>query len=192
MLNAFQTVPTKTRADGWTPEKQYRFIEKLAHSGSVTLAAKAAGMTRESAYRLRRRRDAQSFAAAWEAALAHATQMLTDIAFERAVHGVATPIFHDGEQVGERRYYSDRLLIFLLKAHAPLKYGNLAGVTTFNASEVDPLRPALRALPTLLNKLLKPLRALDRPRSKHALAPPNKDQQIEPQPQQTAAEGLKD
>lgn len=47
-------VRRKPRLDGWTDEKQRRFIETLADTGLVNVAARAVGMTRESAYRLRR------------------------------------------------------------------------------------------------------------------------------------------
>ena len=55
----------RTRRDGWTPERQLRFLDALARTGSVTRAAAFAGMSRESAYRLRNRRDGALFAAAW-------------------------------------------------------------------------------------------------------------------------------
>ena len=62
--------PPKIRRDGWTAERQLRFLDVLARTGSVTRAAAAAGMSRESAYRLRNRASAVSFAAAWDRLLA--------------------------------------------------------------------------------------------------------------------------
>ena len=61
--------PPKIRRDGWTPERQLRFLGALAGTRSVTKAARAAGMSRESAYRLRGRKDGALFAAAWDQAL---------------------------------------------------------------------------------------------------------------------------
>lgn len=61
--------PERSRRDGWTPERQLRFLAALARTRSVTRAAAAAGMSRESAYRLRTRRDGALFAAAWDRAL---------------------------------------------------------------------------------------------------------------------------
>jgi hypothetical protein len=61
--------PPKIRRDGWTPERQLCFLDTLARTRSVTRAARAAGMSRESAYRLRRRKDGALFAAAWDRAL---------------------------------------------------------------------------------------------------------------------------
>lgn len=66
----FPPVPTRGRADGWTAVRQGDFIGFLAETGSVAEAARQVGCSRESAYRLRRRRDAEGFALAWDAALA--------------------------------------------------------------------------------------------------------------------------
>jgi hypothetical protein len=45
----------RIRHDGWTPKRQLDFLAALARSRSVTKAARAVGMSRESAYRLRAR-----------------------------------------------------------------------------------------------------------------------------------------
>ena len=66
----FLPVPLRARADGWTPERQARFIGLLAETGSVAEAARRAGMSRESAHRLRQRPGAGSFAHAWDAIVA--------------------------------------------------------------------------------------------------------------------------
>jgi hypothetical protein len=65
----FHAVPARERCDGWTPLRQARFIGYLAETRSVSMAAQRVGMARESAYRLRRRPGAESFCAAWQAAL---------------------------------------------------------------------------------------------------------------------------
>ena len=59
----------RTRHDGWTAERQALFIAALRLGCSVTRAADAAGMSRKSAYALRRRSAAARFAAAWDLAL---------------------------------------------------------------------------------------------------------------------------
>lgn len=60
--------PRRPRRSGeWTPERAVTFIVTLAATASVTLAARAAGMSRKSAYALKGRDRA--FAAAWTAAL---------------------------------------------------------------------------------------------------------------------------
>lgn len=60
------------RRDGWTPARQLRFLDELSLTRSVTRAATAAGMSRESAYRLRKRDAHGLFAAAWDRVLATA------------------------------------------------------------------------------------------------------------------------
>lgn len=67
-----RTGPEKCRRDGWTPDRQLRFLGALQHTRSVSDAATAAGMSRESAYRLRNRRDGALFAALWDCILAPA------------------------------------------------------------------------------------------------------------------------
>jgi hypothetical protein len=65
-----QTRTPKIRADGWTAERQLRFLDALVHTRSVSRAAAAAGMSRESAYKLRDRREGALFGALWDRALA--------------------------------------------------------------------------------------------------------------------------
>jgi hypothetical protein len=60
---------SRFRRDGWTPARQLRFLDALVRTRSVTGAAAAAGMSRESAYRLRNRDPKGLFAAAWDRAL---------------------------------------------------------------------------------------------------------------------------
>lgn len=57
------------RHDGWTIDRQLDFLAALARTGSVTSAAASVGMSRESAYRLRRRPSAALFAAQRDCAL---------------------------------------------------------------------------------------------------------------------------
>lgn len=58
------------RHDGWTPQRQLDFLDALARTRSVARSARAAGMSREGAYRLRARDPHGLFAAAWDRALA--------------------------------------------------------------------------------------------------------------------------
>jgi len=58
-------VARKARSDGWTAERQLRFLDALAETRSVSAAAAAAGMSRESAYRLRSRKQGLLFAHLW-------------------------------------------------------------------------------------------------------------------------------
>ena len=56
----------RIRRDGWTAERQLTFLCELTRTRSVTRAARSVGMSRESAYRLRSRRESALFAAAWD------------------------------------------------------------------------------------------------------------------------------
>lgn len=119
----FVPASPRERHDGWTPEKQVAFIEALAECACVTEACERVGQSPSTAYRLRRRVDAYSFRAAWDAALDYAVSRLSDAAFSRALNGVARAVWFQGEQVGERRYYDERLTMFLLRYRDPDTYG---------------------------------------------------------------------
>jgi hypothetical protein len=68
---AFNPVPLRSRADGWTPDLQLRFIVALSRGLTPGEAAASVGKNRQNAYALRKRRGAESFAAAWDAVVAH-------------------------------------------------------------------------------------------------------------------------
>ena len=90
-LLAFTPVPLgRKRSNGWTPAQQERFILALHVMGSVGQAAKAVGMSRQSAYNLRERAGAESFAKSWDAALEMGRARQFDHAMERAINGVTT------------------------------------------------------------------------------------------------------
>jgi hypothetical protein len=74
---AFYPVPTRTRCDGWTVERQADFLGMLAETGSVIGACETVGISRKSAYQLRARPGAESFAAAWDAALGGEVRKVT-------------------------------------------------------------------------------------------------------------------
>jgi hypothetical protein len=118
----FTPIPRRYRHDGWTPERQRGFIAALAEIGSVKHAAQRIGMSTDGAYQLRRQKGADSFAAAWLAALDQGVQRLEDIALERAIHGIEVPVYSYGKLVGTRRVFNDRLLMFLLRNRAHDRY----------------------------------------------------------------------
>jgi hypothetical protein len=102
---AFTPVPLRFRKDGWTPMKQADFLGRLAETWSVAAAARHVGMTRESAYRLRERPGAESFAAAWDSILAQRAEarsrMSTDsLLWHRAFFGTLKPVMRGGRHVG--------------------------------------------------------------------------------------------
>ena len=123
---AYQWVPVlrKPRSDGWSEAKQRDFIEALADGGSVAEAARAVHMSASSAYRLRRSPGGEAFARAWDAAVAQPVGMLVDVAFDRAINGTVEPVLDaDGRRVGSKHRPGDRMLMFLLAAHYPDRYG---------------------------------------------------------------------
>ena len=122
-LPQFTPVPrTRQRHDGWTPERQQRFIEALADKGSVKAAAHAVNMTPEGAYLLRRHPEAASFRKAWEHALSLGVQQLEDAGLERALHGQQVPVYSYGKIIGTRTVYNDRLLMFYLRNRAASRF----------------------------------------------------------------------
>jgi hypothetical protein len=100
---AFVPVPLRGRRDGWTPARQARFLGALAETRSVLAAARKVGMARETAYRLRRRAGAESFAAAWDAALGWVTLGRRKVTHEervaRALFGLVKPVMYGGRHV---------------------------------------------------------------------------------------------
>ena len=99
---AFTPVPLRFRKDGWTPARQADFLGRLAETGSVSAAARHVGKTRESAYRLRDKDGAQSFAAAWDFILAEpprARKSTTDLLRYRMSFGKLRPVMRGGSHV---------------------------------------------------------------------------------------------
>ncbi|WP_375290832.1 hypothetical protein [Qipengyuania sp.] len=55
MPNQTFDAATKARANGWTPERRDRFLASLASGLSITAACASVGLSREAAYKARRR-----------------------------------------------------------------------------------------------------------------------------------------
>lgn len=145
----FAPVPRKReRHDGWTPERQRAFIETLADTGSVASACKAVNMSTVGAYYLRRQPGAESFRAAWDAALDLGVRQLEDVAMDRALNGVDVPVYSYGELVGVRKSYNDRLLMFMLRNRAPERFakggGDLKGLNAVGKMEKRRLKAKWR------------------------------------------------
>lgn len=91
-----ENTPDNTR---WTGEKASTFIKLLARSGQVAACARAVGMSRQSAYRLRAR--APKFAEFWDLALGEARRRRASSRRGRYVHpllakGPVGPLPNDG------------------------------------------------------------------------------------------------
>jgi hypothetical protein len=117
---AFTPVPLRYRADGWTPLKQADFLGALAETGSIASAARRVGMTRESAYRLRGKRGAESFAAAWDDVAAQCLapvprKCTEEQLWHRAFYGSLKPIMRGGRHVGTRHSPDNDALLSLYR-----------------------------------------------------------------------------
>ena len=132
----FTPVPRKYRHDGWTPERQKAFIEALADCGSVTRAAAAVNMSQANCYTLRRAPGAESFRAAWDAALDFGVKRLKDIAFERAIDGQLHPVIRNGKLVGFHRKKNDALLMFCLRHYGQDANGKRTTINYFSTKAV--------------------------------------------------------
>jgi len=112
-MNAHSTFPETSDGDalvrGWTPERKVQFLDHLARKGNVRAACARVRLSREAAYRLRRRD--RLFARGWAAALIQAHEASIEVLAERAIDGIEEEVWHRGELVGTRRKYDSRLLL---------------------------------------------------------------------------------
>ena len=139
----FEPVPSR-KSVGWSADRQRTFIQALAETGSVHLAARATGLSARSAYSLRVR--SQSFARAWDMAQQLAVGRLSALAFDRAIHGRTEQVYANGALVAEKRVPSDRMLMWLLARLDPVRFGD-------SAPERNPQRDAAASFPALLTNL---------------------------------------
>jgi hypothetical protein len=79
--------PPPAASPHWTPAKQRIFLVALLEFGSVARAAQAAGMSRVSAHRLRRRLAGTAFDRTWDEVLArHAARRADPFSADAAPH----------------------------------------------------------------------------------------------------------
>ena len=90
-------------------EAQADFLDALAQGGNVRAACAAAGISRSTAYRMRR--ACGRFEQLWDAALLVARTQVEAVLADRALNGVEETIFYHGEAVATRRRYDARLLL---------------------------------------------------------------------------------
>jgi hypothetical protein len=107
----FTPVPRdRARHDGWSPGRQSEFMTALGITGSVAASARMVGMSRKSAYALRARPGAESFAEAWDIAVDSGRMRVLDWLMERAIDGVTTITLKTGGTL-EVRHGPDRQLV---------------------------------------------------------------------------------
>ena len=90
-------------------ERQVAFLEALATTGSVRAAARRARVSHQTCYRARR--ASAGFGRAWDAALVVARGAAEAKLADYAMNGIEEEVWYHGEHRGERRRFSDRLLL---------------------------------------------------------------------------------
>lgn len=101
----------------FSPKLQEKYLDVLARSGLVSHAAASVGVSPEQVRSFRHANP--EFAAAVQRALDFYRDTLVREVHRRAHDGVEDTIYFQGQPVGKRRIYSDRLLEFLVKRHVP-------------------------------------------------------------------------
>jgi hypothetical protein len=107
--------------------KKAAFLEAYSKLGTITHAAKAAGVPRSSHYEWLQ--TDPEYRKAYDDAEQQAIEGLEREARRRAIEGTEEPVFHQGQIVGGVRKYSDTLLIFLLKGARPERYRERVDMT---------------------------------------------------------------
>ncbi|WP_394439274.1 hypothetical protein ACGGKE_00950 [Sphingobium naphthae] len=105
-----------TRADGWTPARQRRFLETLAATGVIMLACESVRITTRSAYNLRIRHDGAAFRLGWDAAILIARDRLATDLLARAITGQEEVIRRDPDNYEVRRHRHDNRLAMSMLA----------------------------------------------------------------------------
>ncbi len=117
-IPAFTPVPLRARKDGWTPVRQAEFLGLLAQTRCVSKAAAMVGMSRDSAYQLRRKPGAEEFVAAWDAILgvpeSRQPKITLETLFQRIRQGRYQPILRGGRYAGTIRKPDNHALLALL------------------------------------------------------------------------------
>lgn len=136
---ALPAIRDTDRHDGWTPDRQAAFLRELAATHNVAAAARAVGMSRQSAYKLRARMRGEPFDAAWDAAFQARFNVLAEAAMDRAMNGVEVPHYHNGELIGTSRRYDERLTLALLAMRRTFDRPRLGDFHASSAFEADDL-----------------------------------------------------
>jgi hypothetical protein len=111
----FTPVPRqRSRRNGWTEATQRAFIAALEECASVSRSARAVGMSPRSAYRLLGAEGADSFAEAWDIAIARGVERVRGDAMLRAIHGSWVPVVRRGRVVRMEYRTNDRFALGIL------------------------------------------------------------------------------
>ena len=97
--------------------KQAAFLGLLAETRCVRTAAQRIGMSRETAYRLRRKPGASSFAAAWDVAMGRASALARKVTpedlYQRVHCGLLKPLLYRGRYVSTMKKADNSALLRL-------------------------------------------------------------------------------
>ena len=138
--------------------KQAPFLTAFRRTGSVTGAAREAGVSRSAHYKWVE--VDPEYAEQFENANEEMVDGLEQEARRRALEGVDEPVYYKGERVGSFRRYSDALLILLLRAKRPEQYRDSVDVNSRiddTAAVIDP-----KVMKSLTDEELSTARALGR------------------------------
>lgn len=94
-------------------------VQVVENAGNITRACEVAKISRESVYMKRKNPE---FEARFQEAKRKAVETLEDEATRRAYAGTQENVFYLGKKIDTKTTYSDGLIQFLLRAHAPEKY----------------------------------------------------------------------
>ena len=134
------------KAPPWSREQVNCFLSTLRDTGNVSASARAAKVTRYSAYEKRMHDD--EFRQLWVSALESSLDDLEESLRSRALEGIDKPIFYGGEKVGDVKSYNDNLGMFFLKARRKKVFGEAS-----SESEAEQNLDASSVRQRLLTKL---------------------------------------
>ena len=106
--------PLRARTDGWTLDRQQRFLAALAERRNIARAAKQVGLSVRSAYKLRNHPAGATFRTAWDAALDRPFAPIGPGLLETALALETSAFVLDGEQCTHSHAIPARRFIALL------------------------------------------------------------------------------
>lgn len=124
-----------------------KWLRTFELTGSPSAASAACNIDRTTPFRAAE--TDKVFRVAWQERKYAGVDVLEQSARLRAIIGWDEPVFHEGEVVGYKRKFSDRLLAELLRARNPAEFNRAAGDKGDQVSTEDraaALRAALAAM----------------------------------------------
>ncbi len=130
---AFTPVPrARKRSNGLNALRQRAFIDNLAGSGCVSMAAASVGASENAFYQLRKAPNSESFNAAWDTAVDLGARRVLDLLMEHAIHGTPETLLKGGEVILERRKYNTRAMMWIVSQRFPELFGSATGLMEMN------------------------------------------------------------